>query len=424
MVAVDMSGLLAQVRALAEVDVTALDDVQVQDLLVGVSRLLDAATVVQARAVAVWDERGVWQHDGSRCASSALSRDVHCSPGTARQLLSRARRLERTPGAADAAVEGRIGIDLLDLLGGAVNDDRHEVYRHAEAGLIDRCAQVPVFDRARREVQHWAMRTDEDLDLPAPERHTTTAFVHHHRATGVTELHAEIGVIDGHLVRDELTRLVRQIRADDRRHGRHRSYSERLGAALTLMATRSANSRNDGSTRAIIQVIAGDDTMRRACELASGEVLHQHELLPHLDTATFETFLFGDHSTIVTVSPSRTFRGALRRAIQVRDRHCRHESGCDVSAVHSDVDHITPVARAGPTSQFNGRSYCTPHNRTITTGTRHPAPERLLGPLDALRARLRWQCLQRSDSEARELDLAWHMTEVERLLHTPLTDEQ
>jgi hypothetical protein len=153
-------------------------------------------------------------------------------------------------------------------------------------------------------------------------------------------------------------------------------------------------------------------------------VLHTHELLPHLDTATFETFLFGDRSTIITTSPQRRFTGALRRAIQLRDRHCQHESGCDTDALHGDIDHIIPVARAGPTSQFNGRSYCTPHNRTITTGTRHPASERHLTPLDALRARLRWQHLQRTDSEHRQHDLTWHMTEVERLLHTPLNDNR
>jgi 5-methylcytosine-specific restriction endonuclease McrA len=255
-------------------------------------------------------------------------------------------------------------------------------------------------------------------------RHTSTTYVHHHRTAGVTELHAELGLIDGHLFRNELARLTRQIRADDRRDGRQRSHSERLAAALTLMATRSANGRGrDRGTRAVIQVIAGDDTMRRACELASGEVLHTHELLPHLDTATFETFLFGDRSTIITASPQRRFTGALRRAIQLRDRHCQHESGCDTDALHGDIDHIVPIARAGPTSQFNGRSYCTPHNRTITTGTRHATPERHLGPLDALRARLRWQHLRRSESEERQLDLAWHITEVERLLHTPLNDE-
>lgn len=421
---VDVDVLLDGVRALANTDTSLFDDDQIRQLLIDVSALVDAATVVQAQTIAEWDERKVWQHDGSRCASSALSRDAHCSPGSARRLLARAHRITHTPVAATAVLDGRIGVDLLDLLGVSANDDRLDAYHQGEADLVERCARVSVFDDARRAVQHWAIRTDEDLDLAPPERHTSTAFVRHDRAAGITELHAELGLIDGHLFRSELGRLVRQIRADDRREARQRSYSERVGAALTLMATRSANGRGrDRGTRAVIQVIAGDDTMRRACELASGEVLHIHELLPHLDTATFETFLFGDHSTIVTVSPQRRFTGALRRAIQLRDRHCQHESGCDVAAVLGDVDHIVPVARAGPTSQFNGRAYCAPHNRTITTGARQPVPERQLGPLDALRARLRWQCLQRSEREDRELDLSWHMTEVDRLLHTPLASE-
>ena len=42
----------------------------------------------------------------------------------------------------------------------------------------------------------------------------------------------------------------------------------------------------------------------------------------------------------------RFFRGALRRAIEVRDRRCTHPSGCDVPAERCDIDHIVPLAEA------------------------------------------------------------------------------
>ena len=96
------------------------------------------------------------------------------------------------------------------------------------------------------------------------------------------------------------------------------------------------------------------------------------------------------------MSHRRTFTGQLRRAVQVRDRRCQHTSGCDVPADQCDIDHIVPHAADGPTSQFNGKAECQPHNRNPD---RHdhggvPRPTRPIDRLDELRCRLRWQMLR------------------------------
>jgi hypothetical protein len=51
--------------------------------------------------------------------------------------------------------------------------------------------------------------------------------------------------------------------------------------------------------------------------------------------------------------PART--PGLRRAIEVRDRHCQHPSGCDVPAEECDIDHKVPYSEGGLTTQGNGR---------------------------------------------------------------------
>lgn len=79
--------------------------------------------------------------------------------------------------------------------------------------------------------------------------------------------------------------------------------------------------------RPLFQVIVGDETARHLCELASGAIVHPTELVPHIDGAVMERFLFDGPSTIISKSNQRTFTGALRRAIQVRDRRCKHRSG-------------------------------------------------------------------------------------------------
>jgi hypothetical protein len=54
--------------------------------------------------------------------------------------------------------------------------------------------------------------------------------------------------------------------------------------------------------------------------------------------------------------------GALRRLIEVRDRHCYHRH-CDEPAHRCQIDHIEPWTNGGITSQDNGRLACGYHNR-------------------------------------------------------------
>jgi len=114
-------------------------------------------------------------------------------------------------------------------------------------------------------------------------------------------------------------------------------------------------------------------------------------MVPWIDTAVTETILFDGPSTIISVSTRRCFTGALRRAVEVRDRHCQHPSGCDVPAADCDVDHIVTHRDGGPKSQFNGRLECRPHNRHADRHDHNatPTPTRPVDRLDQIRARLR-----------------------------------
>jgi hypothetical protein len=160
------------------------------------------------------------------------------------------------------------------------------------------------------------------------------------------------------------------------------------------MAQRSATfTGKRRSSRPLFTVLVGDRSFTELCELTNGTVVTANQLGPWLDTADLETVLFDGPSTVISVSRRRTFVGAVRRAVEVRDRHCQHPSGCDVPADRCDVDHIVPVNRGGPTSQFNGRIECDIHNRDRD---RHdhgavPLPARPISRLDEIRARLRWQ---------------------------------
>ena len=152
-----------------------------------------------------------------------------------------------------------------------------------------------------------------------------------------------------------------------------RTAAQRRAAALVEMATRSA-STPQGSRRPapLFTVVLGDDSFAHLCELTTGTIIAPGQLVPHLDSALLETVLFADPLTAVGVSPQRTFNGRLRRAVEVRQRHCEHPSGCDEPMSRCDVDHITPHSHGGITSQFNGRLECRPTTATTPSTTTTP----------------------------------------------------
>jgi hypothetical protein len=212
--------------------------------------------------------------------------------------------------------------------------------------------------------------------------------------SGELALDGRFSAVDGEIVERELKRLMKELKVDDDRGGVRRTPAQLRAAALVRMAGRSVNATGV-SARPLFQLIAGDVTARRLCELGSGHAVHPDDLEPFIDDAVMEVFLFDGPSTVIAKSKQRTFRGALRKAILVRDRRCQHASGCATPASECDVDHRTPAARGGPTSQFNGHAECVPHNRLAHLHD-DPVeqPDRRITVLDEIRCRLRWQMLQ------------------------------
>jgi hypothetical protein len=208
----------------------------------------------------------------------------------------------------------------------------------------------------------------------------------------------ELDPIGAEIIDNELRRLTEQLRRSDKAAGITRSPAQRRARALIEMATRSATAPANGRRpRPLFTVTVGNDTMARLCSLASGTLLSSGDLVPFLDTAMLETVVFADRTTLVSVSRQRTFRSVIRRAIQVRDQHCQHPSGCDIPADQCDIDHIVPYSQGGRTSQFGGTLGCNAHNRVARLrchGHHTPQPERSIDILDELRTLIRWRVEQ------------------------------
>ena len=397
------------IEGLAALDPTLLDDHELHNAVIALQREQARLGVVAARLLNQWAGRRVWAGDGSRSATARLARDTTSAPATAAVELRRARHLGALPATASAIWAGQLSLDHLDLLGRAAQAHRAACLRRDEQLLVEQCAPLR-WAQATRLVQYWCHRADAQTDTDHTDQTDPGApadDVHLHASTtigGTVVLDGVLDPIGGAAVVSELNRLEHDLYLADQRDGITRTVAQRRAAALVVMAQRSATAPTDGrAPKPLFSVLLGDHAFTELCELANGTVITPHHLTPWLGTAQLETILFDGPTTIISVSKRRSFVGALRRAIEVRDRHCQHPSGCDIPAERCDIDHIVPHTHDGPTSQFNGRLECPTHNRHVDRHDHHttPPPTRPVTRLDQLRAHLRWRYLHDDDHQGR-----------------------
>lgn len=385
--------LTSSIDQLLKVDLDTLDDAALHEAVVTLARQRDRLAVAHARLVARWDARKVWQGDGSRSAAARLAREATWFTSTARTELRRARRLDTMPATQRAGGSGDLSLDQVDVLTAANLPHRRQQCSHDEAQLVGLCRNLSASETARL-VTYWGQRVDAEVGHEPPPRDHANRVHLSETLEGAVVLQGELDPLSGAVFANELRHLSEQQRLTDLWAGLERTPAQRRAAALVEMAVRSGSAHPDARPpRPLFTVQLGDDSFTRLCELAHGTVVTPAELLPWLTTADLETVLFDGPSTVVSVSHRRAFTGALRRAIEVRDRHCQHPSGCEVPADLCDVDHIVPCAHGGTTDQFNGRLQCPTHNRRAELHDHGaaPLPSRAVGHLDALRARIRWR---------------------------------
>jgi len=279
------------------------------------------------------------------------------------------------PLAADAWLAGDVDAAHVRRLAGARNPRTGEAMQRDEARLVHD-ARTLDYGRFDQLVAYWSLHADPDGTsqdaIDQRDRRTVVLA----RGLGGSWVGAlQLDPLAGAIVNDELRRLYDQLFEADwneakERLGRDpqvgelgRTPDRRRADALVEMAKRSAARPPGSSTKPLFTLVLGSDQLRHLCQLANGQVLSPAAVASWIDDADLERILFdGAASRVIDVSYKRSFRGALRRLIEVRDQACFHPT-CDEPADHCQIDHIEPWAWGGQTSQDNGRPACGYHNR-------------------------------------------------------------
>lgn len=400
-----LEALTKAVDELLAVDVQALTDSEVHALAVGITRLSSRLAAAGAKAIDSWDARRTWAEDGSKSAGARLARDCGLDPETGKAEVRRARKLRTMPVTSAAFADGSLSVDYVDLLARANSGDARALFSRDEQLLADLIRPMRHAD-AKKTVAYWRSSADDQTEKKRAERQKGRRHACADRTfKGGVHVSAFLPRVGGTGFHDEFHRLERQLFEEDvaearRLHGDDamahlpRTGAQRGADALMLMAERSA-SMPEGSRKPapLFTVLVSYETFAgKVCELEDGTVVHPAELQEFLAEAEIERIVFDGPSRVIDVGKrTRFFTGALRRAIQVRDRHCQDESGCDEPIARSEVDHEEEFEDGGFTTQENGALKCRYHNRRKSRMKRRrkrkekPSPEQRL---EELRRRL------------------------------------
>ena len=386
-----MAGMPQQLEAVLDgylgEDPGCLDDDDLQEFVVGLERESSRLAAVRARALSVWDARGLWGSDRSRSASARLARDAGCSRGHAHGEVNRARKLRTMPCSAAALAGGVLSVDHIDVLARANHGSLTGLFAKGEQDLIENTRGLR-FDAFVRAVAYWKSLADDEVCEDEALRAKANRYVTASGTTGgVIDVRGRLDPIGGEVFAAELARLENiMFQADwadakavhgEAVKGDHlaRTHRQRRADALVEMATRSS-AMVPGSVpaRPLFTVLVDYETFAgRVCELAKGTVISPGQAAEWLDQALIERVVFDTPSRVIEVSRrARLFTGGLRRAIEVRDRHCTGRN-CHVPADQCEVDHIVEWSAGGETTQTNGRLLCAHHNRQRPG--QHPPPE-------------------------------------------------
>jgi hypothetical protein len=308
----------------------------------------------------------------------------------ARAQLRLAQALEKRPGVRAGLAEGRFGVehaqvitraldhlDNLDDLAGGPDWLPAAVLEKAEAHLCDLATRHRPGD-LRRLATHLlevvAPELAEQADAKALARLEATA---HAKATlSITSWGHGMGrilALAPEAVCERLRTLVESfaqpriaaLEADGRIRPRNRILAEAFAQLLESIDTNKLPAHGGDSTTVVVTITL--DHLRNefgTAELAGAPISAGEARRLACTAGIIPVVLGGSSEPLDLGRTRRLFTGAQRKAMRLRDRHCRAE-GCTVPAIWCDAHHDDPWSRGGRTDLARGSLLCGHHHRLV-----------------------------------------------------------
>jgi hypothetical protein len=374
--------VLAELRA---IDLDGVDDDTLADAVLAMERVRGGFDAAEARLLARWDAQGGWRASGAKTAAAWLSWHQRIPIQVARQRLRHARAVRDLPAVVEAWANGDIDRAHVTTLLEARNPRTRETFDRDHQRLLD-LGREHSFSSFKRACDHWSMAADPDGAERGAEDDRAARELHLSESIGGlwfgrltldpvsgTIVDTTLGMIEQELFEQDWAAAKQRVGREPAVLDLARTPAQRRADALVEMATRARTAPVGGRRPApLFTVVCGLETLTGPIlELFNRRIITPGTAAAHLTKADVERIVFDGPSRVVDVGAKRRFfTGALRRAIEVRDRTCFHPS-CNEVPRRPEMDHIHEHAKGGETTQDNGSYACGFHNRD-----RYHHPER------------------------------------------------
>jgi len=349
-------------------DVGSFTDTALGDDLTELRRAMDRIEFQFSRRLDLFARRRGYATFGFVTVISWLRRACRLSPGAASQYAEVARNLSSLPDTTNAFAAGEIGFHHAAVIAHSVTEVGAEAVVRQEPRLLEAASKLdPKFlSYVTRQIRHCE---DPDGTLADANINYERRYLH------LSQTFGGLFVIDGRLdaeggatLRAALNALDEPWKFDDTRSG-----SQRRADALVELARQRLDAGNlpeVGGQKPHLSVTAPVSTLLKEPGCAAGELEWSQPITS--DTVrriacdcAMTRVLLGPNSEPIDVGRcTRTVPPALRRALVVRDKHCRFP-GCDRPADWCDGHHLVHWIDGGETNLGNTCLLCRRHHRFV-----------------------------------------------------------
>src|SRR3954447_23298680 len=320
------------------------------------------------------------EHDGLKTMDSWLRGHARLSPAAAGQLVRNGRALEFLPAVAAGCAAGVITAEQVGVLApvtrpetlGAAADQGVDL---AEVDLVlAETAATRQHVQLGRVVGHYLARLDPDGPEPDPTEGRSLTLSRH--SDGWVSVRGQLDAVGG----EKLAAALESLAQADRPAGDTRSRAQQLGDALVQLADNALASGDLPRLRTVqpqmlVMIPAADlidpSTGAGTATTGFGAILSAARARWAACDGTLTRIVLGPDGQPLDLGRSvRLVPPHLRRAVEVRDRHCVF-AGCGAPSHWCDVHHLLEwVLDDGETSLDNSALLCERHHTKAHHGFR------------------------------------------------------
>jgi hypothetical protein len=365
------------------------------EALLSLGRVVDRLSALRALWAEQFEAGSEWAADGARSGSSWVAARSVEHPGSARSRVHAGRDLRALPLMRESVLSGEVRLGHVRLLAAAARAKEHRwaALPEVEADAV-RWARQLTEPKFARYVEKWAALVDAQHDEELRAQGLEVPVIDHADADraecselflsrfGVEGMWALSGTLDpetGLALSVALESVCEAIRSDER----DRSLAELRHDALGVLLNGELSAGlpvHKGVRPHVMLVVRASDDGDGAVNLAMPAPA---EVVDRSDGAAGSLWVSGlgrqrlsCDAVVATVVldaagvPLRMGRSvrvvppALRRLIDVRDRHCKF-AGCTAPAVWCQAHHLVHWEDGGPTDERNLALACSYHHRAI-----------------------------------------------------------